>query len=76
MCLLGKVERPRVSWGVLGCPGVIKLLFPYTFCTVALRHNPPTRIPREGVLQYRKKIFCTSPFCVAYTWGIAFNRLA
>ena len=25
MCLLGKVERPGVSWGVLGCPGVIRL---------------------------------------------------
>ena len=25
MCLLGIVERPGVSWGVLGCPGVIRL---------------------------------------------------
>ena len=24
MCLLGIVERPGVSWGVLGCPGVIR----------------------------------------------------
>ena len=24
MCLLGTVERPGVSWGVLGCPGGIK----------------------------------------------------
>ena len=24
MCLLGIVERPRVSWGVLGWPGVIR----------------------------------------------------
>ena len=30
-------------------------LFPYTFCTVALRRIPPVRNPREGVLQYRKK---------------------
>ena len=30
-------------------------LFPYTFCTVALRRIPPARNPREGVLQYRKK---------------------
>ena len=25
MCLLGIVGRPGVSWGVLGCPGVIRL---------------------------------------------------
>ena len=25
MCVLGIVERPRVSWGVLGCPGVVGL---------------------------------------------------
>ena len=25
MCLFGIVERPGVSWGVLGCPGVIRL---------------------------------------------------
>ena len=25
MCILGIVERPGVSWGVLGCPGVIRL---------------------------------------------------
>ena len=25
MCLLSIVERPGVSWGVLGCPGVIRL---------------------------------------------------
>ena len=25
MGLLGIVERPGVSWGVLGCPGVIRL---------------------------------------------------
>ena len=24
MCLLGIVEGPGVSWGVLGCPGVIR----------------------------------------------------
>ena len=24
MSLLGIVERPGVSWGVLGCPGVIR----------------------------------------------------
>ena len=25
MCILGKVGRPGVSCGVLGCPGVIRL---------------------------------------------------
>ena len=25
MCLFGIVERPGVSWDVLGCPGVIRL---------------------------------------------------
>ena len=25
MCLLGIVGRPWASWGVLGCPGVIRL---------------------------------------------------
>ena len=25
MCILGIVGRPGVSWGVLGCPGVIRL---------------------------------------------------
>ena len=28
MCLLGIVGRPWVSWGVLGCPGVIRLTVP------------------------------------------------
>ena len=28
MCLFGIVERPVVSWGVLGCPGVIRLTPP------------------------------------------------
>ena len=33
----------------------LSFLFPYTFCTVALRRNPPARNPREGVVQYIKK---------------------
>ena len=30
MYLLGIVERPGVSWGVLGCPGVLRLTPPRT----------------------------------------------
>ena len=55
---------------ILGCftfflklSSFIQFFFPNTFCTVALRRNPPARNPREGVLQYikkeRKKVFIT-----------------
>ena len=46
MCLLGILRRPGVSWGVLGCPGVIRLTgqevtrmksraFPSIYCLLA-----------------------------------------
>ena len=36
MCLLGIVEGPGVSWGVLRCPGVIIRPTPHGVCTPSM----------------------------------------
>ena len=49
MCLLGIVERPGVSWGVLGCPGVIRLTRHRHFIFCRIVHNMEQKLSRAFI---------------------------
>ena len=62
MCLLGKVERPGVSWDVLGCPGGNKTdpINGNILADGKLKRNDPSRSGSAVWLSYPIQECCVS----------------
>ena len=68
MCLLGIVERPGVSWGVLGCPGVIRLT-PLAI-VLSKERNSKKLVLTLMNLSVIPLMLLHAPFTVCDQWGL------